>query len=63
MTTAPVTWMDNDEIQIFTKERKQNDKDPWKMITMYFESLGFRFRFGVANIESKFVMSLVWRLI
>jgi hypothetical protein len=63
MTTAPLTWMDNDEIQIVMKERRQNDKDPWKMTTLYFESLGFRFRLGVTNIESKSGTNLVWRLI
>jgi hypothetical protein len=45
------------------KEKKQSDKDPWNMPTMYFESLGFRFRLEVTNIESKSVMSLVWRRI
>ena len=45
------------------REKKQSDKDPWKMITLYFELLGFRFRFGVINSESKSVMGPVWRLI
>ena len=63
MTFAPLTWRTSDEVQISKKEKEQTGKDPWKMTTLYFESLGFRFRFGVTNSESQSVMSLVWRLI
>jgi hypothetical protein len=63
MRCAPLTWMTNDEIEILKTEKKQNDRDPWKITTLRFESLRFGCRCGVGDIESRSGTNLVRRLI
>jgi hypothetical protein len=55
--------MTNDEIEILKTEKKQNDRDPWKITTLRFESLRFGCRCGVGDIESRSGTNLVRRLI
>jgi len=38
------------------REKKQTDRDQWKMTTLHFELLEFRFRFGIISSEPKSVM-------